>query len=32
MDTKLRTLEDIGYVRLPIMGTIPLIQESESQL
>ncbi|HOT40666.1 MAG TPA: GumC family protein, partial [Candidatus Syntrophosphaera thermopropionivorans] len=33
MDTKLRTLEDIeSYVRLPIMGTIPLIQESESRI
>ena len=33
MDTKLRTLEDIeNYVRLPIMGTIPIIQESESRI
>jgi tyrosine-protein kinase Etk/Wzc len=33
MDTKLRTLEDIeSYVRLPILGTIPLIQESESRI
>ncbi|MDD2228998.1 MAG: polysaccharide biosynthesis tyrosine autokinase, partial [Candidatus Cloacimonetes bacterium] len=33
LDTKLRTLEDMEtYVRLPIMGTIPLIRESESKL
>ena len=33
LDTKLRTLEDMEtYVRLPIVGTIPLIRESESKL
>ncbi len=33
LDTKLRTLEDMeNYVRLPIMGTIPVIQESESRI
>nr|HPM05019.1 exopolysaccharide transport family protein [Candidatus Cloacimonas sp.] len=33
LDTKLRTLEDMeNYVRLPIVGTIPLIRESESKL
>jgi len=33
LDTKLRTLEDMeNYVRLPIVGTIPLIQESESRM
>ncbi|HOZ01887.1 MAG TPA: GumC family protein, partial [Candidatus Syntrophosphaera sp.] len=33
LDTKLRTLEDMeNYVRLPIFGTIPLIQESETRI
>ena len=33
LDTKLRTLEDMeNYVRLPIVGTIPFIQESESRI
>ncbi|HRY84100.1 MAG TPA: polysaccharide biosynthesis tyrosine autokinase, partial [Candidatus Cloacimonadota bacterium] len=33
LDTKLRTLEDMeNYVRLPIVGTIPMIQESESRI
>jgi tyrosine-protein kinase Etk/Wzc len=33
MDTKLKTVEDIySYVKLPILGTIPMIHESESQI
>ena len=33
LDTKLRTLEDMeNFVRLPIVGTIPLIQESEARM
>lgn len=33
LDTKLRTLDDMeNYVKLPIMGTIPIIQESESRI
>lgn len=33
MDTKLRTLEDMeGFVRLPIVGTIPVISEPEGKL
>lgn len=33
LDTKLRTLEDMeSYVRLPIVGTIPVIREAESKL
>ena len=33
MDTKLKTVEDIhNYVRLPILGTIPMIHESENQI
>ena len=33
LDTKLRTLEDMeNFVRLPIVGTIPTIRESESKI
>ncbi|MGB4309977.1 MAG: polysaccharide biosynthesis tyrosine autokinase [Candidatus Cloacimonadaceae bacterium] len=33
LDNKLRTLEDMEtYVRLPIVGTIPVIQESEARM
>jgi capsular exopolysaccharide synthesis family protein len=33
LDTRIRTLDDIEtFVKLPILGTIPMIQESESDL
>jgi capsular exopolysaccharide synthesis family protein len=33
LDTRIRTLDDIeSFVKLPILGTIPMIQESESDL